>query len=665
MTVKIEELIKQLKNQEYKKLRQTYRKPLYEDIYTLSEYVESFKSFIENEIPIIHQHDNLGFNISISYKIPQVSGNYTPNYYRVITQGFDKIRMEIAENISKENDTEKIEFGRAMVDCIDVFLTHCEKYRDLAKDMGNEQLYDALCKVPHKPAESFYEACVFMKICTYFLRTGFTNHLGLGRFDQYMYPFYKKDKENGRSDEELLEILEEFFISLNKDTDLYRGVQQGDNGQSMVLGGFDKNGNSMFNELSRLCMEASLELNLIDPKINLRVGKNTPDEIYELGTKLTKKGLGFPQYCNDDVVVPGLIKLGYNEDDAWNYVVAACWEYIVPDCGADIPNIAVMDFPKVINEVIISKLHNCENFKDLMKYVECAIKEECDRMITYFIESPPAYLGAKAPIQSIFFDGCIQKLKNLTCGGTKYYNFGAHGAGIANGADALAAVKQNVFEDKTISKQDLILALENNFEGYDEIRNILKSSPKMGNNDDFVDNIACLIMGCFAKNLNNRENGYGGIWRAGTGSAMEYIWKGSKCPATADGRKSGNAYSSSYSPSLDAKTAGVLSVIQSFTKFDLSDIINGGPLTIEIHDTVFRNDEGIKKVAMLVKNFILLGGHQFQLNSINGEKLKDAQKHPENYPNLIVRVWGWSGFFNELDVEFQNHIIRRTEYTCM
>ena len=274
-------------------------------------------------------------------------------------------------------------------------------------------------------------------------------------------------------------------------------------------------------------------------------------------------------------------------------------------------------------------------------------------------------MGAKAPIQSIFFDGCIQKLKNLTCGGTKYYNFGAHGAGIANGADALAAVKQNVFEDKTISKQDLILALENNFEGYDEIRNILKSSPKMGNNDDFVDNIACLIMGCFAKNLNNRENGYGGIWRAGTGSAMEYIWKGSKCPATADGRKSGNAYSSSYSPSLDAKTAGVLSVIQSFTKFDLSDIINGGPLTIEIHDTVFRNDEGIKKVAMLVKNFILLGGHQLQLNSINGEKLKDAQKHPENYPNLIVRVWGWSGFFNELDVEFQNHIIRRTEYTCM
>lgn len=365
------------------------------------------------------------------------------------------------------------------------------------------------------------------------------------------------------------------------------------------------------------------------------------------------------------MVVPGLIKLGYDEDDAWNYVVAACWEYIVPGCGADIPNIDVMDFPKVINDVIMSKLCECDTFEDLMNYVEAAIKSECDRMISELIQNPPEYLGKKAPVQSIFFDGCIQKLESLNCGGTKYNNFGAHGAGIANGADALAAVKDNVFINKRISKQDLIFALKNDFKGYDEIRHLLKNSPKMGNNDVFVDEIACGIMGCFAKNLNNRENGYGGIWRTGTGSAMEYIWRGLKCPATADGRKSQSAYSSSYSPALDAKTAGVLSVLQSFTRFDLSDIINGGPLTIEIHDTVFRNDEGVKKVAMLVKNFVLLGGHQLQLNSINGEKLKAAQKHPEDYPNLIVRVWGWSGFFNELDVEFQNHIIRRTEYNCI
>ena len=184
----------------------------------------------------------------------------------------------------------------------------------------------------------------------------------------------------------------------------------------------------------------------------------------------------------------------------------------------------------------------------------------------------------------------------------------------------------------------------------------------MGNNDDYVDSIAWDLMDCFSNHLNNKENGHGGVWRAGTGSAMEYIWKGEKCPATADGRKANEAYSSSFSPALDAKTAGVLSVMQSFTKYPLCNIVNGGPLTIEIHDTVLRNDVGIKKVAMLVKSYILLGGHQLQLNSINRERLLDAQKHPENYPDLIVRVWGWSGYFNELDLSYQNHIIRRTEY---
>ena len=185
----------------------------------------------------------------------------------------------------------------------------------------------------------------------------------------------------------------------------------------------------------------------------------------------------------------------------------------------------------------------------------------------------------------------------------------------------------------------------------------------MGNNDDYVDDIAAVIMDVFTSNMNNRDNGRGGIWRAGTGSAMEYVYKGRNCPATADGRKAGDAYASSFSPSLDVKANGLLSIIQSFTKYDMTNIINGGPLTVEIHDTVFRNDEGIKKTALLVKSFILLGGHQLQLNSINRERLFDAQKHPEKYPNLIVRVWGWSGYFNELDIEFQNHVIRRMEYT--
>jgi len=478
-----------------------------------------------------------------------------------------------------------------------------------------------------------------------------------------MFPFYLHDKKRGVSDEALLECLEEFFISLNFDGDLYPGIQLGDNGQSMVLGGYDAEGNEMFNPLSRLCMQASLELNLIDPKINLRVSKKTPLELYELGTRLTKQGLGFPQYLNDDVVVSGLVKLGYDKKDALDYGVAACWEYIVPNCAFDIPNIAIMNFPKVINTAIHEHLLTCSTFDELLQRVAEGIEAECERQIARANTEtfPPS------PYLSIYVDGCLEQAQDFPSYPAKYNNFGCHGVGIANAADALAAVKKLVYNGMESSApriyaRQLLNALDKNFEGYDELRRRLLDAPKMGNNDDYVDSIASALMAAFSKSMNNRPNNRGGICRAGTGSAMEYILSSKNVPATADGRKAFEPYGSSFSPALSTKLDGPLSVIQSFTKYDLSDIINGGPLTLELHDATFRNDEGIRKVALLVKAFIDRGGHQLQLNAINRDRLLDAQKHPEKYPNLIVRVWGWSGYFCELDLQYQDHIIKRTEF---
>ena len=658
MTDKTKMMLKQLTDKEYRNLRKDGETVCLSENYSLEEYVEKFRLQVESNSPVIYENDDFGFNISRNASIVKTGGNFTPDYGYAINNGFDTIVSRIKESMANTADEKKKKYGKIMLDCINVCLEACEGYKKAAKEQGNEKLYNALCVIPKRAATTFYEACVFIKLCIYFMRFGFIYHIGLGRFDQYMYPFYLNDKKNGVSDEEIFEITEQFFISLNFDTDLYEGMQQGDNGQSIVLGGFDKDGSSVYNELSEMCMKASLELNIIDPKINLRVGKNTPDRIYELGTLLTKQGLGFPQYCNDDVVVPGLVKLGYDRDDAVNYVVAACWEYIIPGIGADIPNIQTMDFPAAINRAIVSTLDKCDTFEKLMENVKIEIIKECEGYVSW----GKTVKFNLMPMASVFMDNCVTNLVDMWDGGAKYRNFGCHGAGISNATDALAAVKENVFDKKTITKSELLNALENNFEGFSEIRNMLKASPKMGNNDDYADSIASEIMTAFSSYLNNRDNGHGGIWRAGTGSAMEYLLKGEKCPATADGRKSGEPYASSFSPSLDVKTTGILSVIQSFTKYDLSDIINGGPLTLEIHDTVLKNDIGISKAAMLVKNYILLGGHQLQFNSINRERLSDAQKHPEKYPNLIVRVWGWSGYFNELDKAYQNHIIRRTEY---
>lgn len=657
MTENIKKMLEFLKKGEYKEERRDC-KISEADVGTIDGALKVFTELADAEQPVIFENDLFGFNRFTDFLPPVRQGNLTPNYKKVIDSGFDKTKQKIRESMIKTDDMHKKEYGEAMLNLLEVCEEIAEKYRACAKAAGNERLCNALGNVPQNGAKSLYEALVFMKLCIFCLRLYGVGHLTLGRFDQYMYSYYLNDKRNGVSDDEIFELVEAFFISINYDTDLYSGVQQGDNGQSMVLGGFDKYGNSMYNELSKMCMDASLELCLIDPKINLRVGENTPDEIFEYATLLTKKGLGFPQYCNDDVVVPGLIRLGYSPEDALDYTVAACWEYIVPGLGAEIPNRGVMDFPRIVNDVIREKLLLCDNFEALFEFVRRAVKEMCEEIAESCFED----VQTEMPLLSVFMDGCIETLTDLWKSGVKYSNYGCHGAGIANAADALAAVKKNIYEEKTIAASELLSALAADFDGYEEIRNILRSSPKMGNNDDFADDIASMLMEAFSENMNGRDNGHGGIWRAGTGSAMEYIWKGSKCPATADGRKAYEPYSSSFSPSPDVRPSGLLSVIQSFTKFDMTKIINGGPLTIEIHDSVLRNDMGIKKTAALVKEFICMGGHQLQLNAVNREILLDAQKNPEKYPNLIVRVWGWSGYFNELDKAYQDHIIRRVEY---
>lgn len=635
MTKQIEALLKQLNDKSYRNLR------------TESE-----------EFPVIYPIDFFGFNLGKNELCPANGGNITPNYKRIISEGLDSVYKKIYDRAETETDPQKKLFANKMLSEVKRCLEISDKYREKVKASGNDRLYGVLEKIPHSGAETFYEACTFIKLCIYFLRTSGLDHLGLGRFDQYMYPFYENDIKNGVTREELFETLEAFFISLNFDSDLYYGVQQGDNGQSMMLGGFDLNGEAVYNELTYMCIKASSELMLIDPKINLRVGKNTPDELYIKGTELTKKGLGFPQYSNDDVVISGLIKLGYDPEDAVNYTVAACWEFIIPDCGADIPNIATMNFPLTVNNVLHKNLCDCKDFEELMLCVKQEISEICDGIV-----ETKRYIPRENPLLSVFTDGCIEKLKDIWHGGSKYMNFGCHGAGIANASDALSAVKKCVFDEKSVTAEELLKALDANFENYSELRNKLRACTKMGNNDSYVDDISVKLMEYFSKSLNNRRNSTGGIWRAGTGSAHEYIFSSKGCPATADGRLAGEPYSSSFSPSLDVKTTGILSTLQSFTKFDMSEIINGGPLTLEIHDSVLRNDIGIEKIAKLVKLFIELSGHQLQLNSVNRDRLLDAQKHPEKYPNLVVRVWGWSGYFNELDTVFQNHIIRRCEYT--
>ncbi len=560
--------------------------------------------------------------------------NLCPDYASTIRDGF-LARYEGATSYQK----------RAMDAVIDL----CDRYRAIAKEQGRADVADVLERVPRYGARTFREALQFFRILHFALWLEGDYHNTIGRFDQYMYPYYRHDIEAGiLSQEEAFDLLCDFFLSFNKDSDLYFGAQQGDNGQSMVLGGIDADGNDCYNELSVLCLRASGELRLIDPKINLRVNKNTPLEVFEEGSKLTRVGLGFPQYSNDDVVIPGLVEMGYDFEDAVNYVVAACWEFIIPGVGDDIVNLCAFNVAGAVDRAIHKYAPTAATFDTLLEGMRQQMREDFDELVE--------------PIKSIYF--LPSPMFELLRKGRKYQNFGTHGVGIATAADSLAAVKKYVFDEKLITAEELITAMDDNFAHAPELLHRLRyEAPKMGcEGGEMAAELSKDVLYAFSDALAGHKNCFGGIWRAGTGTAMMYLRHASVTGATADGRLRGESFGANFSPSLFAKTEGPVTVVEHFSVADLKRTLNGGPLTLEFAMSTFRDEESISKLAALIRYFILRGGHQIQLNAVDPAKLREAQKDPDRYRQLIVRIWGWSAYFVELDKPYQEHVIARQEY---
>lgn len=649
-----------------------------DNIYPVRRSALCFYFLLNAEVPVIIPNEKIVFTRTIS-DIPEIYTkeewdnikntyyihergtvcNISPDYETTIRAGFESRKKEIEIRLEDINlDEEGRAFLNATLICIKALQLIINKYEKYARLKGQNDTADVLKAIKANGANSFREALQLLRILHFALWEAGNYHNTFGRFDQYMYPYYKKDIDNGiLTEEEAFDLVEEFFLVCNKDSDLYPGMQQGDNGQSLVLGGRDMDGKYLFNELSKMCLRASYELELIDPKINIRVDKYTPAEIFELGSHLTKIGLGFPQYSNDDVVIPGLMRKGYEKEDAYNYVVAACWEFIIPKYAMDIPNIDGLSLISCVKECLV-ELEGCPDYETYYDIVEQKMQEKidaiCDKHKNIFI--------IPAPMMSLLMDGTIERACDISLG-AKYNNYGIHGTGIATAVDSLAAIKKYYFEEKCMDARGLFEALNDNFKNEPGLEKLLREeAPKMGQDDDYVDSICVTLLDSFDKVLNNKRNERDGVYRPGTGTAMYYILHTIDLGATPDGRKAEEMIPANYSPTLFMKQKGPVSVIKSFTKPHLENVINGGPLTLEFDQSVFNNDESVKKIGMLVKTFITLGGHQLQLNTVCREKLLDAKNHPENYKQLIVRVWGWSGYFVELDECYQDHVINRIEF---
>ena len=595
--------------------------------------------------------------------------NICADWEMVLSQGLlSRHKVALSSRDRLKNDPKAVEFLDCAIETIDAVLDLASRYAEEASRNQRHDLAKILYRVPAQPASNFHEALQALRLCHAVLWLGGHYHCGLGRFDQYMWPYLKKDQDLGRIDINGAEqLLAEFFLSLNKDSDLYPGIQQGDNGQSLMLGGVKRDGSSGVNELTYMVLRVARGVAMIDPKINLRVTKDTRLDLLELAAELTQIGLGFPQYSNDDVVIPGLVAHGYDLEDARDYSVAACWEFLIPGRGMEVVNIGAVSMPAAADSAIRSGLAAGDCFEKILDRVGANLRSQVAKLA----ERSARLLLPTAPYYSVLMNGCLERGCDLSHG-LKYNNFGIHGACSSNAADALAAVKAFVFDERSLSSQRLLGALDTNFEQGEVLRRkLFDEAPKVGNDDARADAMLVKIFDLFADACESiPDNGRGGIFRPGSGSAMFYVWlaQGHETMtepvvgATADGRKRGGFFSSSLAPSPGVRVRGPFSVFKSYSKINYQRICNGGPLTLEVSDTVFRNPEAVHQVALLIRLFAAVGCQQLQINTLNVESLKDAQLHPEQHKNLVVRVWGWSGYFCELDEAYQNQIIGRHIY---
>jgi pyruvate-formate lyase len=642
----------------------------------------------ESEGPYIHADERIVFTRTVASIPPvytngqleaKIAGrpvhelgpisNICADWGSLLSQGLlERKRLALETRDRLADEPEAVEFLDCAVETIEAVLDLAARYANEARRMGKSRVAEILERVPALPPRDFREALQSLRLMHAVVWMGGHYHVGLGRIDQYLWPSLKQDLDTHRLDiAGAEELLAEFFISLNKDSDLYPGVQQGDNGQTIMLGGQTHEGSDAINELTHMAIRVALYTDMIDPKVNLRINGNTDLSLLTLATELTRRGLGFPQYSNDAVVIPALVAHGYDLADARNYTVAACWEFIIPGKGMEVVNIGAVSLPLAADQAIRAGLLAHESFDDILKRTALHIEEQVRDIVKDYssLFLPPA------PYYSVLMDDCLETGRDLSFG-LKYNNFGIHGAASSSAADALAAVQTLVFIDKSVRAEELLRAMNANFEGYGALQDkLLHEAPKTGN-DPEADALLVTLFDALAEACEAiGDNGRGGRVRPGTGSAMYYVWlsRGKEgasgdapIGATADGRRKGEFFSANLAPSPQAQVRGPISVLQAFSRLDYSRIFNGGPITMELSDSVFVEPEGLTKCAMLVQTFAKLGCQQLQLNTVNLSTLLDAREHPERHRNLIVRVWGWSGYFCELSPEYQEHIISRHFY---
>ena len=624
-----------------------------------------------------------------------------PGFDVVTRDGLGKILANIDSAQTKLDLTKIDDFNRSVfLDAaritVNAVIAFSHRYALLAREMAtheeNPQRKQELesiannCEwVPAKPARNFREAMQtmwFTYIAT--MLEGWGPGLGFGRLDQYMYPLYKHDLENGGiTKEEARELIALLYIKINEMVMPFSGTAttQG-NGQltlsGITLGGIDKNGRDAVNDLSFLFLEAEEDVHLQED-LTVRVHNSTPETFLMKACDIARKMKGKIKFVSDETIIKQLLKDGKPITSARDYAVTGCFIRTVPgfsfDPGGDFINLPMMleltlnngksrltgeqlgpqtgDPRKFLSYEEVWNAY-CQQVAYLVRNV--VIANNLNRQL--FAQYAPT------PLQSSLFKGCIEKGLDVTQGGTNPYStLGLWITGIPNVGDSLAALKKLVFDNKVITMQQMVDALDKNFEGEEKILHLIKTTPKFGNDIDYVDSIVNEVLVNVSDEFSKYE-GFGGYrYTVAGGSVIANLPLGKATGALPDGRLSGLPLSEGgISPYQGRNISGPTATMKSVAKLDLIKASGGNVLNMRFSPDSLSNESKLKKFALIIRNFCETGGDLVQFNIIDTATLLDAQKHPENYRDLLVRVATYSAYFVDLPVEQQNDIIARIEF---
>jgi len=597
-------------------------------------------------------------------------GHVIAGYDWVLEVGVDSL-IETARRCMENADGYARDVAEASYITTSALSDYIERYAELAEKQGMDEIAAVCYKIAHKPAGTFFEAAQLMwLIHEIVVFEQYCGSMSLGRIDKALGKYYERDIASGIITNERAEaIITSFFKKLGG---LRRAYQNATVGGSNITGEYE------WNELTVMILEVSKKLMIDQPLLTMRWAPGMPDRVWDAALDLLATGIGMPAFFNDAAVIKSKMHVGVSEEDAYNYGVVGCVEVSIP--GKEFAHTEGMrlNWAKVLELMFFGgeclynghiytlgekrSLDSVKSFdefygwfkKELLHFLALSMDVMNLIDVDYGQNSPTPYMSS-------LMRGCIEKGKDVNAGGAVYNLTSVNGAAMADAVDSLCAIKKAVFEEKRVTLPELADILKHNFGGAEELKEYLeKDCPKYGNDDDAADIIMSELVGLFAQKINNYKNMRGGGFQCGLYTVDHHAHMGARTSALPSGRRAGVSLASGFSPCQGADLSGPTAVLNSTAKCDLNVFGNGIVVDLKFQPQFFNKNRVY--IRQLIETHFEMGGYEVQINVVDRQTLLNAQKEPEKYRNLIVRVSGFSAYFVDLGAIIQNEIIARTEY---